>query len=86
MARQEERDVVSPTYGSPSLDGTRQSRCHSNGTYVIPRQDLHPLLHNPVNSLVTAAQYVLGSLQKAKIRALLPPLQGNPHLAGAAFL
>ena len=56
------------------------------GLYIVPRQDLHPLLHDPTVNLVTAAQYALGSLQKAGLSSLLPPLQATLRSVGAAFL
>ena len=56
------------------------------GLYVIPRRDLHPLLHDTAADLMTAAQYALGGLQKAGVGALLPPLQANLRLVGVDIL
>lgn len=54
--------------------------------YIIPHQDIHPLLHDPATNLMTAAQYALSSLHKAGVGALLPLLQANPRPVGTAFL
>ena len=86
MARWEERVGALPTYGSSFWVGHVDPGATLPGLYIVPRQNLRPLLHDTAANLMPAAQYALGGFQKMGISAFLPPLQTDPCPIGMVFL